>query len=396
MVALVVRRPLLGVEHRCGQHPLRPRGPVVRQRLYEVDLLRIIAALAVVVFHYTFSAWMQGVSPVTFPLLGEFSRYGYLGVDLFFVISGFVVLLSAWGRTPQQFVVSRIVRLYPAFWVAVTLTALVSLVSSKFPVSLFQYLANLTMFNAAVNVENIDVVYWTLWAEIRFYLVVFLLALIGLTQRRVLLALWGWLALTGLMELGLLPGAADLLLQTTFSHYFIAGMALGLVYRFGMSWELAAILLLSYANAVYRGLGFAADVADRYKTDFHQWVIIGVIWAIFMIMLLIALKATSPLGRPWFSFAGSLTYPLYLVHAHIGFVVLAWIGPRLEPYRGMKWVLVAALILAMCVLAYAIHALVERPMAPRLKRVLNRIARIPERPTGQPGQPATGGAPVRR
>ncbi|RKR90658.1 peptidoglycan/LPS O-acetylase OafA/YrhL [Micromonospora pisi] len=366
----------------------------MRQRLYEVDLLRIIAAVAVVVFHYTFSAWMQGLTPVKFPLAGEFSRYGYLGVDLFFVISGFVVLLSAWGRTPQQFVVSRIVRLYPAFWVAVTLTAVVSVVSGKFAVSLFQYLANLTMFNAAANVENIDVVYWTLWAELRFYLVVFVMALIGLTQRRVLLVLWGWLALTGLMELGVLPGAADLLLQTTFSHYFIAGMALGLIYRFGMSWELAAILILSYANAVYRGIGFAADVAERYKTDFHQWVIVGVIWAIFMIMLLVALKATSTLGRPWFSVAGSLTYPLYLVHAHIGFVVLAWLGPKVAPYAGMKWVLVVGLIAVMGVLAYAIHALVERPVAPPLKRVLNRIARIPERPAGQ--QPAQGGAPVSR
>jgi peptidoglycan/LPS O-acetylase OafA/YrhL len=363
------------------------------RRLYEVDLLRIIAAVAVVVFHYTFSAWMQGLTPVAFPLLGEVTRYGYLGVDLFFVISGFVVLLSAWGRSPRQFVVSRIVRLYPAFWVAVTLTAVVSVISGRFAVSLFQYLANLTMLNPAVNVANIDVVYWTLWAEIRFYLVVFVLAWIGLTRGRVLLALWGWLALTGLMELGLLPGAADLLLQSTFSHYFIAGMALSLVYRFGMTWEIAAILLLAYANAVYRGLAFASDVAARYSTGFHPLVIIVVIWTIFMVAVLIALKATAPLGRPWFSVAGSLTYPLYLVHAHIGFVLLAWLGPLVSPYPGMKWVLVVGLIVGMGVLAYGIHALVERPVAPRLKRALNRIARIPDRLARQP---ARGRAAVSR
>ncbi|WP_200211033.1 acyltransferase family protein [Micromonospora coerulea] len=70
------------------------------RRLYEIDLLRIIAALAVVVFHYTFSGWTQGHSPVSFPALGEVSRYGHLNVDLFFVISGFGVLLSAWDRRP--------------------------------------------------------------------------------------------------------------------------------------------------------------------------------------------------------------------------------------------------------------------------------------------------------
>jgi peptidoglycan/LPS O-acetylase OafA/YrhL len=69
------------------------------------------------------------------------SRYGYLGVDLFFVISGFVVQLSAWDRRPPEFVVSRIVRLYPAFWIAVTVvvvipasmpTAGITAVSSRF------------------------------------------------------------------------------------------------------------------------------------------------------------------------------------------------------------------------------------------------------------------------
>ncbi|MFK3980161.1 acyltransferase family protein [Micromonospora sp. NPDC050397] len=360
--------------------------------MYEIDLLRILAAVAVVFFHYTFSAWMQGETPVEFPVFGELSRYGYLGVDLFFVISGFVVLLSAWGRSPQQFVVSRIVRLYPAFWVAVTITAVVSVVSGKYAISVFQYLANLTMVNAAVNVENVDVVYWTLWAEIRFYLVIFVLALIGITRRRVLLTLWGWLALTGLMQLGLLPGAADLLLQTTFSHYFIAGMALSIVYRYGMTWEIAAILLLSYANAVYRGLGFAADVADRYHTPFHGWVIIATIWAIFMVMLLIALKATSSLGRPWFSVAGSLTYPLYLVHAHVGFVLLAWAGPLVESSPVLEWLLVLALVVGMGALAYVIHVLVERPSATKLKRVMNKIFRIPERPAGRPA----AGTPVTR
>ncbi|WP_089013685.1 hypothetical protein [Micromonospora inositola] len=62
-------------------------------------------------------------------------------MDLFIVISGFVVLLSAWDRRPRAFVVSRIVRLYPAFWIAVTVvvvmpasmpTAGITAVSSRF------------------------------------------------------------------------------------------------------------------------------------------------------------------------------------------------------------------------------------------------------------------------
>ncbi|MGY0232946.1 acyltransferase family protein [Longispora urticae] len=345
-----------------------------RRRLHELDLLRIGAAVAVVVFHYTFSGWMQGLSPARFPGLGEVTRYGYLGVDLFFVISGFVVLLSAWGRTARGFAVSRVVRLYPAFWVAVTLTALVSVLSGRFRVGPGQYLANLTMLNPAVDIANIDVVYWTLWAELRFYLLVFVLVLIGLTRRRVLLALWAWLAVTLGTQLGLLPGFVDLLGQSTFAHYFIAGMALGLVYRSGPTWELGAILALCWGNALYRGVGFAAGVGDRYATAFSPVVVCVVITAVFAVMLLVALRRTATLGRPWMAHAGSLTYPLYLVHAHVGFVVLAWLGPHVNRYA-----LVAGLTAAMGLLAWGIHIGVERPLAPRLKARLDKAARVPAR-----------------
>lgn len=370
------------------------------RRLYEIDLLRILAAVIVVFFHYAFTGWMQGHTSLAFPTFGAVARYGYLGVDLFFMISGFVVLLSAWGRRPHQFLISRIVRLYPAFWFAVTLTALVSVLSGAFPVSLGQYLANLTMVHPVLNVADIDVVYWTLWAEIRFYVIVFVLAWIGLTRRRVLNTLWGWLALTGLFQLGLLPSIADVVLQTTFAHYFIAGMALGLIHRFGMTWEVAAILVVSYANALYRGIGFASDVADRYQVAFHPWVIVVVIWLIYLVMLLVALGVTTPLGRPWYSVAGSLTYPLYLVHAHIGFVLLAWFGELFTPGPALRWALMLGLVGAMMVFAYGVHVLVERPLAPRLKRLLESAARVlpgarpgPGGGPGPGGEPGTGGGP---
>lgn len=337
------------------------------RRLYEIDLLRILAALSVVVFHYTFSGWMQGAVPVAFPGLGQVTRYGYLGVDLFFVISGFVVLMSAWDRRPRQFVASRIVRLYPAYWVAVTLTALLSVISGKYAVSLWQWIVNLSMLNPVADVANIDVVYWTLWAEIRFYALVFVLTVVGLRRRRALLFLWAWLALTALTEFGVLPSGVDLAVQSTFSHYFIAGMALFLGYRFGFTWEPAAIVGLALANAIYRGLRFAAAVGDRYQTGFRPAVIVGVIAVIFGAMILVATRTTEGLGRPWYAVAGALTYPLYLIHAYIGFIVIGWLS-------GIpKWILLPGMVTAMCLAAWVIHAYVERPLAPRLKALLGRI-----------------------
>ncbi|WP_199441216.1 acyltransferase family protein [Umezawaea beigongshangensis] len=378
---------------RSGPDPLgtpapRPTG-AQPDRLYEIDLLRIIAAVAVVIYHYTFSGFASHLTEVGFPGLSVITRYGYLGVDLFFLISGFVVLLSAWNRTPEKFVVSRIVRLYPAFWVAVTLTAIVSVTLSRgvFPVSIVQYLANLTMFNSLPNIENVDVVYWTLWAEIRFYLLVFVLTCVGITRQRVIGVLWAWLAATFLLQAGFLPaglhGVLDLAVQSTFSHYFIAGMALCVIHRSGGSWSLWAIIAISLGNALFRGAQFAAAVADRYQTELNTVVVLVTIVLIFVVICLIALRVTRSLGKPWFSTAGSLTYPLYLVHAHIGFVIFVWLGPVVPGY-----VLLVGTTALMFGVAWLIHITAERRFAPVLKRVLDRWATALRNRISPPQPPA--------
>jgi len=355
----------------CGAVVPHPSGrtTVERPRLHEIDLLRIFAALSVMTYHYLFSAYAGGLSPLQFPHADVVARYGYLGVDLFFTISGFVVLASAWNRTPKSFVVSRTVRLYPAYWIAVTLTALISVAVShgRFPVSLIQYVANLTMFNSLPNIENVDVVYWTLWAELRFYAMILVLTWIGITHRRITIFLWTWLAATFVFEAGLLPHATDLLLNTQFSHYFIAGMALCLIHRYGVSAQRLAIVAISLGNAIGRGIGFANRVGIRYHTEIHRTAVVAIIVAIFVVMLAIALKLTSRLGRPWFAVLGALTYPLYLVHAHIGFIIFERLGNQVNHV-----LLVAATMLAMIGVAAALHYGVENPIAPRLKRLLER------------------------
>jgi peptidoglycan/LPS O-acetylase OafA/YrhL len=299
-----------------------------------------------VLYHYTFSGFAGHYTSVAFPALSSVTRYGYLGVDLFFTISGFVVLLSAWGRRPHQFVISRIVRLYPAYLVAVTITAVIAITLSRgmFHVSAVQYVANLTMFNSLPNIPNVDVVYWTLWAEIRFYLIVFVLAWIGISRSRIILVMWLWLAATAVIEAGVLPAGPaskiDLLVQSQWSHYFIAGMALCLIYRTGFTWPLGVILVLAYSNAIYQAINFAHTVSARYHQVLHLPVVVSIITLIFVVMTLIAFRVTRRLGRPWFAFAGALTFPLYLVHAYNGFVLFNLFGGHVN-----RWVLLVALLL---------------------------------------------------
>jgi peptidoglycan/LPS O-acetylase OafA/YrhL len=352
--------------------PRTERGAV--DRLYEVDALRIFAAVAVMLYHYGFANFAAHYTDVEYRGLGVVTRYGYLGVDLFFVISGFVVLLSALGRRPEQFVISRIVRLYPAYWVAVTITSLVLvfLSAGEWPVTAVQYLANMTMFNALPNIPNIDVVYWTLWVELRFYAVILVLTFVGITRGRVLAVLWGWLAAAFLLAAGILPSSvqnlAGLVVQPEWAHYFIAGMAMCLIYRFGLSLQPVLIILIAFGRAVPVAIDFARRVSERYQEHIHPAAVVVVISIVFVAMTLVALRVTRRIGRPWFVVLGALTYPLYLVHDRVGIVLF----DRLDDYLN-RWVLLAVAVGVMLGVAWLIHRFVERPFAPVLRRGLTRI-----------------------
>src|SRR5689334_19586233 len=94
-------------------HPVRrPDG----SRLRALDGLRLLAALAVGVYHYvaytgSTAAWGQDPNSV-FPQWSPMAAYGWLGVEIFFIISGFAICMSCWGRTVGDFFRSRVTRLY--------------------------------------------------------------------------------------------------------------------------------------------------------------------------------------------------------------------------------------------------------------------------------------------
>ncbi|MFH8236555.1 acyltransferase family protein [Streptomyces sp. NPDC018321] len=187
-----------------------------------------------------------------FPDAHRYFAFGRLGVDLFFLISGFVICMSAWGRTPRDFFISRVTRLHPMYWVAIIVSAsVVYLFDTPFghpnPRVLF---ANFTMLQTPLGVDNLDSVYWTLWPELCFYLTFAVVVWKGLTYQRVVVfcGLWTVAAV-------LAPSAGTLLVNPTSAPFFIAGMAFYLMYRFrptpllwgivAMSWLLALHFLLA-------------------------------------------------------------------------------------------------------------------------------------------------------
>ena len=102
-------------------------------------------------------------------------------------------------------------------------------------------------------------------------------------------------------------------------------------------------------------------------------------------MLLSALRFTERLARPWFAVLGALTYPLYLLHAHIGFIIFGRLGPHLNAV-----LLLTATMLLMAAAAATLHHLIDKPLAPSLKRLLTPAPPKHRALTDQPTRQSRG------
>lgn len=340
-------------------------------RFYEIDLLRFLAALAVVFFHYTFRGFAEGgYSPIDYELHSQFSRYGYLGVHLFFMISGFVILLSAMNRTAIQFTVSRIVRLYPAYWAGVTLTAVVIALAGAplFSVSLPQYLANLTMLSGYVGIEHIDGVYWTLLVELKFYALIFLLLLIRRIHH-IEYYMGAWLGLSLLNIVMPLPKIAAFIIFPEWAPLFISGSLFYLIHLKGLNLYRGLLLMGAYFCAIYYAIGEVAHLEEYYHSALSASVSVTLLTLFYLIFILITTNKLHWIRSPFLIKIGILTYPLYLIHQNIGFIAFNHLADSVNRY-----VLLYGLIAMMLLSAWLIHLWVEKPLGGWLKRNLDRLS----------------------
>lgn len=366
--------------------PPEPRSR--RRRAYELDLVRLVAAVLVVLYHYTWDGWSaSNASPVRYTSgLTTFTRYGFLGVELFFLISGMVILTSATGRTPRQFAVSRFVRLYPVYWAMVTLTFVVTGVwgTHRLDVGIGDWAANLTMVEQLVpgrhHVHLVDGAYWTLTVELVFYALIWV-TLMTRQLPRIVPVLSLWLAVSALVEVAGVGPLAGMRLYaaTEYAPFFVAGACCSLIgvdRRRRSAWVLlgaATVLALHQTFIVVRG----ADLRIPGAT-YHPLVGPIVVLLSIGLVLAIALGRLRGLARPWMMTAGMLTYPLYLVHQYVGFVLFHHFR-HLDP-----WILLVGVSAVVTAIAWLAHRLVERPLAPRLRRALEPRSRACSAAAGGP------------
>jgi peptidoglycan/LPS O-acetylase OafA/YrhL len=150
-----------------------------------LDHWRGLAALWVMMFHGFGTTFQTQLHPVL-EVFKAIAAPGWLGVNLFFVISGYCIVSSAYRSTlkdsnPVTFLKNRFWRLVPTYWIAFFCAIALNIISSPFnkvslsslvPMSWQVWLGNLLLIQPYLNIPGYVVVYWSLAAEIGFYLIV--------------------------------------------------------------------------------------------------------------------------------------------------------------------------------------------------------------------------------
>lgn len=336
----------------------------MKDRVNELDFLRVVAIAAVLLYHYTFRGYAgDNMSVVPFLEFVPVTKYGYLGVHLFFMISGFVILMTAASGDLRKFIASRCARLYPAMWACCTITyiATIAMGAGHFTATFNQYIVNLTMMNSFFGIAAIDGAYWSLIPEIEFYgAVALVLAVRQIARAEMLL-------LTAISVLGLAAifsvRTSKLAFLLEYLPYFAADAFYYLIWANGPSLARWVGVGISWALAVRECVSFMVTVSAYYRTPMSPWVGAAIVTAFFVVFAAVATRSTGRLGAMRWTAAGAVTYPLYLVHENLGFMLFNALYPTLD-----RFLLLAGITVATVALAVAVTTLVERPLAPWLRR----------------------------
>jgi peptidoglycan/LPS O-acetylase OafA/YrhL len=311
------------------------------RRLQELDVLRGLAALAVLFCHFASTCHKLSILPCDF-------RYGAYGPHLFFMISGFVILMTL-VRTERaaDFIASRFSRLYPAYWasIALTLAVLWAFPDGEPMPTPKQVCINLSMLQTWLRVPDLQVAYWTLGVELKFYFLMFLIYLAGrIRSIEPFVLLWLVLIAAYRLAAGLgvpSPSLAKTLLIADYGHLFAAGLIFYQIKTVGRHWTRHALLAACLALQLAAGSWESVAMVASFFALFYLFVGDRLRWI-----------AVRPMV-----YLGTISYPLYLIHGCIGNACI----PRLPGlWRWPALTMAVPLLLSLIAAAMITHG-VEQP-----------------------------------
>jgi peptidoglycan/LPS O-acetylase OafA/YrhL len=371
-----------------------------RSRVQILDGLRVLAILMVMIFHF-YARYQGKYYSYNFKIPG-FLIHGRLGVQLFFVISGFVITLTlAKSKDFFEFLVKRFIRLLPGMIICATLTFLFFSIFDKNNLipgckNINNLFISWTFISPALvniifksDLQYIDGSYWTIWTELQFYVVGGILyffspknfmknylAIVVLSFPVAFFFTSAHFSEASVNLLGQHVAARSKLVFTVFNLFtqncwFLAGIVLNKIY-FAQNKELKLV-------ALFAGI-FVVEMFVH--SNIQITLILCVILTIFLLFLYKP-EYLSFLGNPTLSKIGVASYSIYLIHEYNGYLIMDRLAPSL---KGYNWVIPVFLVSGSTLFALWIYRFLEKPTMDALRRWLLKKTNksIPNLPLAAP------------
>ena len=379
-----------------AESQLPAKGRARSDRLAFADVLRGLAALTVVIGHFTF-LYMTSPAvvatltyaepaesmalPAAIGAINDVFNWAAVGVAVFFLISGFVIPLSMETATVRGYFVKRLLRIYPTFWVALAFGVAALVISSSywskpFPLTWRDYLANFILVTEWSGRFDILSVAWTLQIELKFYLIAPLVAWLITRNGTFALLGWGfgvaflyWLAIAGCNDdVMTCWGRRAPWVYVAWEGMYVTFMLIGSVFYAHYRKRISTLAAVLVSGALFGSFVFSflwSHQASMAPIMIQSYAEALVIFAVFY-----ACRERIALVQPFKSLA-DISYPLYVVHPLVGYVTM-----RILTAKGMSYPLALAIALVLVFsLATAMHYLVEKPSLALGKRLAAKLSR---------------------
>jgi len=344
-------------------------------RVAAIDGLRGIAAL-LVVFYHLHAAISRSSSDWLYTPLDWVARNGFLGVDIFFVISGYVIALSVSKGSPTpayfgRFILRRSIRLDPPYWSAIVLElALLHATLTLFPdikvalPSTPQLLSHLVYAQELLGYGSIVPVFWTLCYEIQFYaffvgLVVLGALLPARTRAPVLVgAFWTGLFILSLWTRYWRPeGLPNGLAIDRWFQFFIGVLTYRAVTDAG---RMPALV------GAWAALGASVALAGAPAVQ-----LLAILVSVTLVVAARGKRVSAALSIAPLRFLGAISYSLYLYHSSVGWRYVSLVqrlvpGPWHPPLAVLVYVVG---IVGSVGFAAALWRVIEQPCLKLCQRV---------------------------
>jgi peptidoglycan/LPS O-acetylase OafA/YrhL len=371
-------------------------------RLIFANQLRGLAAMCVAGSHLVGVFWAMrdfvslstatpaqvGPNPPIFGLFAHtYLNFGPLGVGVFFLISGLVIPISLAQHTRGSFLLARILRIYPTYVAALLVEMAVLHADAAywhrpFPFGDWTIVSNALLIYNTVGQPSVDLVNWTLCVELKFYLLMMLLAPQIRRASLAALMLPAALLLAGILAVQWPPIAAsitrhDLVETFTTEAVFLIYMLIGVLFNFRLRGRLG-LAGLAAAGAALLAMFLVGWTHSSIATQFPV-VTVNYLYDIALFGVLFALRRYA---RPFrvLDFMARISFPFYLIHSAIGYAVLRLLMLRC----GFGYFPALAVALGTVIgAAYLLHVSIElrtiawgKALARRARRVGQTVIRL--------------------